>query len=424
MNAAHISLTELCLRYFCLPGFSPAESDDQLRRHALSGTYAFFEYALASWTVHLEHTLDTCDLPISLPVSLTQVLETFFRAHWKPARKQTRLTKRIQELTDRIALLEISANIRDSLSSMHCLMTTNLSDLESVHTLDLFSLITRVRAVVEDLAAQPNFASTMQHFYGQQLYKCPRIYCKSFHEGFSTLAQRDSHVERHDRSHLCPVAGCLYATLGYPKAEELARHVKSTHPKGPSEEDFSALTDDGTQANDHTPGPSRRTQKHPATFQCTLCPRRFTRAHNLQSHKRTHTDLRPFVCTVCGKDYARQHDRKRHEDLHSGERKFVCRGSLDSGASWGCGRKFARADALGRHFRSETGHICIKPLQRAWYEEQKQAQAAAGPVTSPPMNQTQVNTTNFLPAALLQQYPALAGLDWNSIHQAQATEEV
>jgi len=89
----------------------------------------------------------------------------------------------------------------------------------------------------------------------------------------------------------------------------------------------------GTSAEGSNP---KRVQKHPATFQCTLCPKRFTRAYNLRSHLRTHTDERPFVCTVCGKAFARQHDRKRHEGLHSGEKKFVCRGELKTGGNWGC----------------------------------------------------------------------------------------
>lgn len=177
---------------------------------------------------------------------------------------------------------------------------------------------------------------------------------------------------------------------------------------------------------------NKRQQKHPATFQCTLCPKRFTRAYNLRSHLRTHTDERPFVCTVCGKAFARQHDRKRHEGLHSGEKKFVCRGTLQGGTQWGCGRRFARADALGRHFRSEAGRVCIKPLldeeaadrQKAWMEEQQQAQVAAGLVAPQPMMpQPQVDLLNLFPAALLQQYPALAGIDWSSIPQGPPPDE-
>ncbi|KAI1659797.1 hypothetical protein F4813DRAFT_387289 [Daldinia decipiens] len=171
-------------------------------------------------------------------------------------------------------------------------------------------------------------------------------------------------------------------------------------------------------------GGTKRIQKHPATFQCTLCPKRFTRAYNLRSHLRTHTDERPFVCTVCGKAFARQHDRKRHEGLHSGEKKFVCKGDLKAGGQWGCGRRFARADALGRHFRSEAGRICIKPLldeemlerQRLWQEQRMQSiaqnMAQQQPVMDPNIYPG-IETGNYaLPAALLAQYPALAQMNW------------
>ena len=165
-----------------------------------------------------------------------------------------------------------------------------------------------------------------------------------------------------------------------------------------------------------------RVQKHPATFQCNLCPKRFTRAYNLRSHLRTHTDERPFVCTVCGKAFARQHDRKRHEGLHSGEKKFVCRGELQTGGGWGCGRRFARADALGRHFRSEAGRICIKPLldeeamerQRVFEEQMLEEQGMHPGNTGHPIQQQQ-HSGFTLPAALLAQYPALQGLQWDNL---------
>lgn len=185
---------------------------------------------------------------------------------------------------------------------------------------------------------------------------------------------------------------------------------------------------------------SKRVQKHPATFQCTLCPKKFTRAYNLRSHLRTHTDERPFVCTVCGKAFARQHDRKRHEGLHSGEKKFVCRGELASGGNWGCGRRFARADALGRHFRSEAGRVCIKPLldeealerQRVLNEQQmlgnaggpgqaahdqQQQQPGILPSSSAAMDLSGNGATGgfTFPAALLAQYPALQGIQWDQL---------
>ncbi|WVW83867.1 hypothetical protein I302_105889 [Kwoniella bestiolae CBS 10118] len=99
---------------------------------------------------------------------------------------------------------------------------------------------------------------------------------------------------------------------------------------------------------------SRRTNS--GVFRCPVpgCGSTFTRHFNLKGHLRSHNDERPYKCLYdgCPKSivgFARQHDCKRHMLLHEGLRPFECEG---------CGKKFARLDALTRHHKSEQGQEC------------------------------------------------------------------
>lgn len=178
-------------------------------------------------------------------------------------------------------------------------------------------------------------------------------------------------------------------------------------PKAAVPNDVIALRLTDPEPSGRGPSGPKRVQKHLETFQCSLCPRRFTRAYNLRSHLRTHTDEHPFACAVCGKTFARKYDCKRHEGLHSGEKKFVCKGGLKDGGQWGCGRRFARADALGRHLRSEAGRICTKPL----IDEESHERLVDGRQR---LSHQFVAVDFQFPAALLAQYPALANLNWTA----------
>lgn len=90
---------------------------------------------------------------------------------------------------------------------------------------------------------------------------------------------------------------------------------------------------------------------------------------------RSHSNEKPYACAHCSKRFCRSHDRKRHEQLHKGAKNFSCQGYLRDGVTkWGCGKKFARSDALARHFRTETGWMCIRPLM----DEAKRLEESGG----------------------------------------------
>jgi len=190
-------------------------------------------------------------------------------------------------------------------------------------------------------------------------------------------------------------------------------------------------------------GSNGKGQVNPSKFHCDECEKSFTRAYNLRSHLRTHTDERPFVCTTCGKSFARQHDRKRHEELHLGKKLFICKGELKDGTPWGCNKEFARADALGRHFKSEQGRRCAEPLlneqgvldpasdQHRGFAESSNLSQQQQQLFVPTMNgagqMPGPMTMNMrlppLPPQLLQQLPALADLQWDSVNMPEPGDE-
>jgi hypothetical protein len=373
-----------------------------------TGFYAFLDYATLHWVDHLEAFLKTLEQEdLGILKELGPISEDFFATYGSGDTLEEEnfssfetKCEQAREQSNFATFVLLITNARQARSEQE-----DLSALGS-----LGSVNSRVREYIETLVESSGLASTsLQRYYGYNCFKCPRHLCFYFHEGFPDAKSRERHLSRHDRPYCCTHDGCSRIQTGFISEKELKVHLKKNHPD-PESLSWSFPK----PPKPSSPLSNGQYQRHAPTYQCTLCSKRFTRGHSLRTHLRAHTDERPFVCTVCGMAFARKNDRKRHEGLHSGEKSFICKGELKAGSYWGCRRRFARPDALGRHFRSDAGRICIKPLldeeaierQRLWNEQLMQN-----------MQHRDTNGDCTLPAALLAQYPALATLNWSELPQ-------
>ena len=65
---------------------------------------------------------------------------------------------------------------------------------------------------------------------------------------------------------------------------------------------------------------------------CDMCSRAFTKASNLEKHKRIHTGYKPFVCDVCSKAFVQTSDLKRHKRIHNGHGPRLCQTAANTKA--------------------------------------------------------------------------------------------
>lgn len=344
----------LSLAYLSLPPFDNSSSTPDITELLLTGFYSFAEYALSCWALDLEAAIQDASEDDRLD-ELVETLEVFMPIHWKKPSKALPVPQLYKR---RLARLEKTECFDDLLQATTWMKMQLKSFDESVseEPLNLMQVIRSVRKILEQkvsLGLTSQDRDKLIQYYGANWYKCHRINCYYFHQGFNTAKERETHVARHERPFVCTVMGCHWAKFGFPAENSLRKHMFDLHGLDWLEEDEFPVESPNTA--------SRPTLKHPLAFNCHLCAKKFTRKHNLESHIRVHNDEKPFQCSVCNEKFTRKNDCDRHERLH-GEKTSVCFGQLEDGATWGCQASFGRADNLADHLRSRVGRKCIRPM--------------------------------------------------------------
>ncbi|CEJ93516.1 hypothetical protein VHEMI09097 [[Torrubiella] hemipterigena] len=366
------SLAILCVSYLTLPCFGLETTTEQINDRLRKGMYAFHDYASACWSKHLLAAVspakpDSNDgagqnmESVEKAAELQETLEVFVGTHMSPS--SATLLPVSKRITEAMVLFRESNYFDDICQAV----TWSVKQLgiggkgpTKEEALDLWRVTANMRSVFETLSGESEMES-LACYYGTNWFKCPRLSCYFYHEGFATAAQRDRHVERHERPFMCVVIGCHLSVFGCSTESELKAHILNYHGIDMIEEvEFPPL-----------PKNSGSNRTAAAKYQCDQCQQTFTRRHNLNAHMRSHTDIRNFICSVCSKAFVRSGDRDRHQQGH-GEKRHKCEGLLKDGSTWGCKAVFARYDILASHFGSAKGQKCIRPLKAERLQEAEQ----------------------------------------------------
>ncbi|KIV79744.1 hypothetical protein PV11_07289 [Exophiala sideris] len=420
-------LASLCSSYLTFECFDEDLDQNKRRDFLLQGYFAFQDYAVAHWSDHMSRIITNGPRESQQDLVDAAQLESSvvnFAAHYHLNHEEQNTAVGDAKSCSQWKESSVFDDICHIFHHVERQKGRGLNGLDEISPKSLDHAVNSSRAVLEAHARSIDIDITLVKDlimkYGNNWFKCPKATCYYFHEGFGDLRSRDYHVSRHEQPFRCKFSDCESGyKLGFRTQKELIKHVSIYHPeKGNIVATFTRLKR-GREKSEESGSQSPSRAKNPATFACTLCPKRFTRQATLNTHMLTHANERPFKCSKCERSFARRNDRERHERIHSGERKFVCRGELKHAVpeynTWGCGKAFPRADALESHFRSEAARTCLQPLrdeeerERQWQFQVEQRKAQGFQL--PP-----------LPQQLFDLYPELQRND-DPLDTRQASDE-
>jgi hypothetical protein len=291
-------LARLCIGYLGFIGFG-AECDDSTIKDMLThGYYAFMDYAAVHWSQHLKAAVGTVILSESF-AEICSLLETFLELHWKGPEPTGDISSSQREALKPFENMDNFKKISSAYATAMSQLRFFGEKSKRNSTISILDTVIRIRRLLESIMLETDNKATMQseleHYYGENFYKCERPSCLYFYRGFSTMKGRERHAKDHELPFKCTVEGCLREDIGFTSLKDLRKHMTQQH--------------DCIYENTKKYLNLEATPVHgrPESFPCHACSKTFTKYYNLKDHMKIHkSDLRK----------AHQDGKSSHDDTN------------------------------------------------------------------------------------------------------------
>ncbi len=224
----------LCVGYLAMDCFNADTSDEEIRQDLLAAHYAFQDYAVAHWIDHLktssQHAVGPC-----MTYELVEAINVFFANQWCDSYAPSPRIPKSMKTAFRACE---GYDFHDKLLQVYYFREADApSTAPTAEPLELYATLRRIRRVFEEMVTPllPPTSAEAQRFreyYGVRWFKCPRLACRRFYDGFASARERDEHEKKHSRSYRCDVPGCFASDVGLASERGLKQHKAQYHSQG------------------------------------------------------------------------------------------------------------------------------------------------------------------------------------------------
>ncbi|KAK0747368.1 hypothetical protein B0T21DRAFT_406003 [Apiosordaria backusii] len=298
--SAQRAMASLCLQYLSFHYFVPGSKETDRVKWTSRGYYAFQDYAIAHWT---DHVLGALELGSSLEGPPTESVDpqldefldglitfaTRFDRDGTLSRpllpdQQQQLVFAVPAGLEKLQADPEFSKFRDVWHHAKCYRTFIGDKQDKVSLPPLQTSLEEGRQTLEDMCASARTVE-MLSFYGVNWFKCNRLSCYYFHEGFDSDSSRGQHYARHERPFRCQNQdGCPGAVTGFASEKELEKHKKTSHPG------IDRLATTFARLKK-----TKTVKEETHKIQCPFCSLRFRARNELRPHLSSHSNSMPPV---------------------------------------------------------------------------------------------------------------------------------